>query len=204
MQAKAIYRNARMSPRKIRPLSRILIGLSVRDADAQLRFMPGKAATILRHTLRSAVANAVNNLDLQETDLQVGEILVDKGLVFKRYFPAPKGMAHEILKRNAHVVITVKEKAGTPERKKKKSKAAVIETFSVSEYAAAEAQENHDHSEHEHGQKDSGKQDTKQVEAHQPTAVDTRGKSYEASEKMRANQQGGDPKKTGRRKSLAK
>ncbi len=203
MEAHAMYRNARMSPRKIRPLSRILIGLSVAQAQAQLRFIPGKAAVILRHTLKSAVANAVNNLALVEDNLLISKILVDKGLVFKRFFPAPKGMAHEILKRNSHVMVTVREKEATPASKKKPTKPTIIQTFSAGEYAAANLEEDHDHSEHEHGHQDADKDKTKQIQAHQPTIAAVRGKEFEASEKMRMNQQGGDPKKTGRRKSLA-
>lgn len=202
MKAHALYRNARMSPRKIRPLSRVLIGLPVRQAAAQLRFMPGKAAVILRHTLKSAVANAVNNLELAEDNLLVSEILVDKGLVFKRFFPAPKGMAHAILKRNSHVLVTVQEKDATKKSKQKKSGA--IQTFSAGEYAAARLREDHTHNEHEHADQDPEKRKTKQIIAHQPNLAAVRDKEFEASEKMRMNQQGGDPKKTGRRKSLAK
>lgn len=204
MEVKAIYRNARMSPRKIRPLGHILKGLSVQDADVQLKFTPGKAAAILRQTLKSAVANAVNNFELEATNLLVGEVLIDKGIVFKRFFPAPKGMAHEILKRNAHVAIIVKEKEVSDKPKKLSRKKTQIETFSVQEYATQTLAEDHEHSEHDHKEKDPGKRAAAQAAAHQPTIAEVRGKEYEASEKMRANQQGGNPKKTGRRKSLAK
>ncbi len=205
MEVKAIYRNARMSPRKIRPLGKILLGMNVADAQAQLEFVPGKAAQILKHTLKSAVANAVHNYELEVSNLLISKVLVDKGLVFKRFFPAPKGMAHEILKRNAHVVIVLGEKEASATPKKGKKAPADIATVSADTYMAQLAnQEDHSHNEHEHGAKDADSKKAKQVEKKEEAVKGLQSKQAIATGKVRANQQGSDPKQGSRRQSLNK
>lgn len=192
-QVRAIYRNAHMSPRKIMPLARLLRGLSVKQAQAQLEHLPGKAVQIVQHVLRSAVANAVANNDLDANTLTITEISVSKGIVMKRWQPAAKGVAHPILKRMAHIAVVV---AGEqPKKTRQKRREAAISTISVDEYAKhAHAKENHTH-------------DEPRVELKKGPSQVTPGEvqdaqSQEAFQITKTMQQGGDKRKSFRRKSI--
>jgi len=86
MESKAIARHIHQSPRKIRKTLNSVRGLKVGEALNQLHFSPEKAAKIIEKTLRSAVANLVNNnekLDVNPEILDVKEAFVDGGPVMK-------------------------------------------------------------------------------------------------------------------------
>ncbi len=195
-QAKAIYHNAPMSPRKIQPILQLLRGLPVKQAQAQLEYIPGKAARIIQQVLKSAVANAIANNDLDEHTLTIFDISVSKGLVMKRWQPAAKGMAHPILKRMAHVAVVVTgEPTGKPTQKKRR--AAAISTISVDEYASRTHA--NEEPEHEHGYPTANlEKGPSQVT---PAEVQN-AQSQEAFQKTKIQQQGGDKRKSFRRKSI--
>ena len=73
MEVRALTRNARMSAAKGRPLARECRGLPVAEALKVVEFSPRKAATILKKTLLSAIANAKNNNGLDVATLVVKE-----------------------------------------------------------------------------------------------------------------------------------
>ena len=108
METFATHKNARISARKVRVYRDLLKGLSVRMADSQLRFLPGKSPKIMRAVLHSAIANAKNNFNATEDSLVVSDVIVDMGFSFKRFRPVSKGMAHPFIKRTAHVTVVVK------------------------------------------------------------------------------------------------
>ncbi len=193
MKASAQHKNARMAPRKIRPLARMLRGMQVAQAKSQLQFMPGKAPELVQQVLRSAVANAVNNFSLDEDSLVVSDVLVNKGLVMKRYQPVSKGMAHPILKRASHITVIVDDQG---KAKKIKAKKTEIKEITADEYASqaaaapAEAEE-------------VTKAPADIKETPERDADHTKDKNeYLAFQKTKMMQQGGDQKKTHRRKSV--
>jgi len=109
MEARAVSRYMKISPRKTRQVIDLVRGKGVEEAFNVLRFTPKKAARLVERTLRSAVANAVNReeTDVREEDLFVKEAFVDGGIAFKRVRPQPRGAAGVIRKRYSHITLVV-------------------------------------------------------------------------------------------------
>ena len=111
MEARAELRQVRMSPRKV---SIVLDLIRNKDADmamAILKNTPKAASEYLIKLLKSAVANAENNFEMDASKLYVSECYVCPGPTLKRMMPRAKGSANRILKRTSHVTIAVKERA---------------------------------------------------------------------------------------------
>ena len=108
MEVTAITRNVRMSARKGRPLARKCQGLPVSAALQIVEFSPRKAAAVLSKTLKSAVANARNNANLDVDMLKVSLCVFDEGTRMRRFWPRARGSASPIAKRLCHckVVLT--------------------------------------------------------------------------------------------------
>jgi len=108
MEVTAITRNVRMSAQKGRPLARKYQGLSVADALKVVEFSPRKAAAVLGKTLKSAVANARNNANLDVDALKICLCVFDEGTRMRRFWPRARGSASPIAKRLCHckVVLT--------------------------------------------------------------------------------------------------
>lgn len=107
MQAKAVHKNMRISPQKVRLVIDQIRNLSVSSASNILTFHKKKAAPLVLKVLKSVVANAVHNLKLEPSNLYISEAFVDSGLVMKRLSPRAQGKRHTILKRTSHVTIKV-------------------------------------------------------------------------------------------------
>lgn len=110
MQAKAIARYVRISPRKVRQVVDLIRGKKVNDALAILRFTPNGATEPVTKVVKSAVANAEHNLELDADELFVTEIYVDQGPTLKRIKPRAMGRADQIRKRSSHITVVVGEK----------------------------------------------------------------------------------------------
>lgn len=111
MEAKAIAKYVRMTPMKIGIVLSIIRGKNVKEAFAILQYTPKSAAEVVVKVLKSAVANAENNLNLDRSTLYVAEAYVGAGPTLKRFRPHAQGRAFRILKRSSHVTIIVKERA---------------------------------------------------------------------------------------------
>lgn len=107
MQAKAINRQVRISPQKVRPVMDVVRGTSVERALAILQYMPHKAAREIARTIKSAAANAENNFDMEPDSLVVKTIYADEGSSFKRYMPRARGSVNRIRKRTTHITVIV-------------------------------------------------------------------------------------------------
>ena len=110
MEAKAIAKNVRIAPRKARVVMDIIRGKSVADAFAILKFTPKVGAEIIEKVLKSAVANAENNFDMNVDNLYVSTCFVDQGPTMKRIHPRSRGQAFKILKRTSHITVVVAER----------------------------------------------------------------------------------------------
>ena len=108
MEVTAITRNVRMSAQKGRPLARKCQGLPVSAALQIVEFSPRKAAAVLSKTLKSAVANARNNANLDVDTLKIKLCVFDEGARLRRFWPRARGSASPIAKRLCHckVVLT--------------------------------------------------------------------------------------------------
>ena len=110
MEAKAILRYARISPRKVKIVLDLIRGKDVGVAMGILKNTPKSASEYLIKLLGSAIANAENNFHMDVTRLYVSECFVCPGPTLKRIMPRAKGSADRILKRTSHVTLVVKER----------------------------------------------------------------------------------------------
>ncbi|MBQ9365298.1 MAG: 50S ribosomal protein L22 [Schwartzia sp.] len=110
MEAKAVARYVRIAPRKVRVVMDLIRGKDVADAFAILKFTPKAGADVIEKVLKSAVANAENNFDMNIDNLYVSSAFVDQGPTLKRIHPRSRGQAFSILKRTSHVTVVVAEK----------------------------------------------------------------------------------------------
>jgi large subunit ribosomal protein L22 len=109
MEASAIIRFVRQSPRKVRVVADQIRGKKVEEAMAMLRLQPRKAAKTLAKLLTSAVANAENNNQADVDGLVVKKVFVDVAPTLKRWMPRAMGRANRVNKRSSHVTIVVGE-----------------------------------------------------------------------------------------------
>src|ERR1700692_3810181 len=134
MEVRAIYRYAKISPFKVREVTREIQGLPVSAALDVLAFTPKKAAFLIGKTLKSAVANAENNANLKVDGLVVKEAVVGEGPTMKRMMPRARGSGSRILKRTSHIRIVltdeikIENRAGRKARLKQEAKAAKQDT----------------------------------------------------------------------------
>ncbi|MBQ3970871.1 MULTISPECIES: 50S ribosomal protein L22 [unclassified Selenomonas] len=110
MESKAVAKYVRIAPRKVRVVMDLIRGKNVAEAFAILKFTPKVGAEVVEKVLRSAVANAENNFDMDVDKLYVSSAFVDQGPTLKRIHPRSRGQAFKILKRTSHVTIVVNEK----------------------------------------------------------------------------------------------
>ena len=110
MEAKAIVRYVRISPRKVGVVADLIRGKSVAQATATLMATPKAASEPLLKLLKSAAANAENNHGMDPEKLYVAEALCTGGPIIKRFMPRAQGRAYRINKRTSHVTIVVKER----------------------------------------------------------------------------------------------
>lgn len=110
MESKAVAKYVRIAPRKVRVVMDLIRGKNVAEAFAILKFTPKVGAEVVEKVLRSAVANAENNFDMDVDKLYVSSAFVDQGPTLKRIHPRSRGQAFKILKRTSHVTIAVDEK----------------------------------------------------------------------------------------------
>ncbi len=110
MESKAVAKYVRIAPRKVRVVMDLIRGKNVAEAFAILKFTPKVGAEVVEKVLRSAVANAENNFDMDVDKLYVSSAFVDQGPTLKRIHPRSRGQAFKILKRTSHVTIVVDEK----------------------------------------------------------------------------------------------
>ena len=110
MEAKAVLKTVRIAPRKTRLIIDLIRGKSVRDARAILANQPQRAARVIEKVLNSSVANAVNNLNLNEENLFVKTCYVDEALVMKRAKMDSRGHVGRNDHKTSHITVIVAEK----------------------------------------------------------------------------------------------
>jgi large subunit ribosomal protein L22 len=121
MEVRSIYKYARISPFKVREVTREIQGLPVSAALDVLAFTPKKAAFLIGKTLKSAVANAENNANLKVDGLVVKEAVVGEGPTLKRIMARARGSASGILKRTSHIRIVLTDEIPIENRETRKA-----------------------------------------------------------------------------------
>jgi len=113
MEAKAICRNLRIAPRKVRLVADLVRGMRVNEALVQLQFNLKRSATPVSKLVRSAVANFKQLPDAQGADIDglvIRAIWVDEGPTARRFMPRAQGRATTIRKRSSHITVVVGQK----------------------------------------------------------------------------------------------
>lgn len=109
-EVKATAKYIRIAPRKVRIVMNLVRGKSVADALAILKFTPKVGADAVEKVLRSAIANAENNFNMDADRLFISSAFVDQGPTLKRIHPRSRGQAFKILKHTSHITVAVNEK----------------------------------------------------------------------------------------------
>ena len=109
MEAKAVGRYLRVTPRKARYVLDTVRGKTATEALALLEFLPHEAAGYIRHLVESAIANAEHNYAMDREALRICRAYVDQGPSLKRIRPRAMGRAFRILKRTSHITVVVTE-----------------------------------------------------------------------------------------------
>ena len=107
-EARAIAKNVRITPRKVRLVINLVRGKDVKEALGLLANTNKAASVPVSKLIKSAAANAVNNFGMDEDSLYVAKIYATDGLRMKRYLPRAKGSASGLVKRSSHITVVVK------------------------------------------------------------------------------------------------
>ena len=110
MEITAKSSSVRVAPRKVRLVADSIRKLSAEDALKALSVINKRGASVLEKTLKSAIANAVNNANAKKEDLFIKAIDVNEGLSFKRFHPSTRGRAHPYKKRGSNITIVLEER----------------------------------------------------------------------------------------------
>jgi large subunit ribosomal protein L22 len=109
-QTRARAKYIRIAPRKVRLVVDLIRGKRVGEAFAILNLTPRGASPVIEKVLRSAVANAENNHNMDVNRLYIKEAFVDPGPTLKRFHPRAQGRAYSIMKRTSHITVVIAEK----------------------------------------------------------------------------------------------
>jgi len=107
MEVAATIKFSRLSPLKARPLARRLRGLPVSEALQMMQFSKQKASGLIEKTLKSAVANAQHNNDLEVDTLKVKEVIIDQGPTQRRFWPRARGAASPVTRKTSHIHVVL-------------------------------------------------------------------------------------------------
>ena len=109
-EASATLKYARISSRKVKIVADLIRGKDVNEALSIVKFTPKASSEIIEKLLKSAIANAENNHNMNTNKLYVAEIFANQGPTLKRIRPAAKGSAVRIRKRTSHITIKLRER----------------------------------------------------------------------------------------------
>ena len=110
MEARATAKMIRIAPRKTRLVVDLVRGKQVKEALAILKFTPKAASPLVEKLVKSAIANAENNHNMDAEKLYIAEIYANQGATMKRIRAATQGRANRIRKRTSHIEVVLKER----------------------------------------------------------------------------------------------
>jgi large subunit ribosomal protein L22 len=109
MKVRAKIKDTGISARKIRPLINVIRGKSAEQAVAMLEFAPSPHARVIAKVVRSAMANAEHNYQMEPSELKIVTIYADEARTMKRFKAKSRGRAGAIHKRSSHITVVVSE-----------------------------------------------------------------------------------------------
>ena len=110
MEARAKLSHARISARKVKIVIDLIRGKDVNEAISIVKFTPKASSEIIEKLLKSAMANAENNHNMDASKLYIAEIYANQGATMKRIRAATQGRANRVRKRTSHIEIVLKER----------------------------------------------------------------------------------------------
>lgn len=110
MEVKATAKAIRIPARKARLVLDLIRGKDANEALGMLKLMPNKAANETYKVLKSAMANASHNKQMDADKLYVKACYANEGVTLKRWMPRAKGSASAIMKRSSHITVVVEER----------------------------------------------------------------------------------------------
>ena len=110
MEVRSTAKTVRIAPRKVRLVLDLIRGKKADEALAILKFTPNKGGAVVYKVLKSVIANATHNNQLDEEKLYVKACWADEAITLKRFMPRAKGRAYGINKRCSHVTVVVEER----------------------------------------------------------------------------------------------
>lgn len=119
MPVTAKLKYLRIAPRKVRLIADLIRGKTVEEAQTILNFVRKRAVEPLLKLLKSAIASARHDFQLEEQNLYISKITVDEGPKYKRWMPRARGQASEIQKKTSHLTIVLEEIEKKPKKIKK-------------------------------------------------------------------------------------
>ncbi|MCH8741499.1 50S ribosomal protein L22 [Patescibacteria group bacterium] len=140
MSSTAKLRYLRIAPRKVRLISDLIRGKSIREAQALLNFTTKKAALPVLKLLKQAIANIKQSSQIEEGNLYISKITVDEGPKLKRWMPRARGQVSEIQKKTSHIILVLDEIA-TKQKIVKKLKKAKEEKIQKKEVGLQKGEE---------------------------------------------------------------
>ncbi len=109
MPISATAKNTGVSVKKMLPIVNLVRGKNVEDALDMLAFLPSPAASHVAKVIKSATANAENEIFARPSDLIITEIYANEAPTLKRFRARARGRASRILKRSSHITVVVDE-----------------------------------------------------------------------------------------------
>jgi large subunit ribosomal protein L22 len=122
VESRASLKHARISARKVKIVIDLIRGKDVQEALAILKFTPKAASPLVEKLVKSAIANAENNHNMDVDRLVVREAYVGKAMVMKRFQAGAKGRANRIIKPFSNMTVVVAEQEVAPKTTAKTKK----------------------------------------------------------------------------------
>ena len=110
MEVKATAKTIRITARKVRLVLDLVRGKDCKEALGILKLTPNHASEAITKVVKSAMANAVHNNQMNEEKLYIKECYANEGITIKRFMPRGKGAASPIMKRTSHITVVVEER----------------------------------------------------------------------------------------------
>jgi large subunit ribosomal protein L22 len=110
VESRAVARYLRVSPFKARQVADLVRGKDVKEAIGILRYSNKKSGPLVTKVLKSAIANAEHNYDMDSDSLYVSEIRIDEGPTLKRMKQRAYGRADVMRHRTSHITVVVRER----------------------------------------------------------------------------------------------
>lgn len=141
MQIKVELNYLRIAPRKVGQVTNLVRGKKAEQAETFLNFLTNRPAKSVLKLLRSGIAAAKHDFQLEPSNLYISRIFVGEGPKLKRWRPVSRGSAHSIWKRTSHITLILEEIKPTAKKKIKKSKQPPKEPLAIEKTEAEKTEE---------------------------------------------------------------